>query len=234
MKLSVCIPMYNESAVICDTARTLREYMAAHFEDWELIFADDGSTDGSAELVRALTLPNTRVLSYGPNRGKGCAVRTAMLAAAGDVVLFLDADLAYGPDVIGQAAARMTEDTDVLIGSRALHPEGYACYTPLRALASRIYVRVLNLAGGLRVSDAQCGCKAFRREAAREIFSRMQTDGFAFDFEVLLRAKKLGLRVEEMPVKILRHRGSKVHVLRDACAMLAALPGIKRRVRKSQ
>ena len=92
MKLSVCIPMYNESRVIAETASTLSSYLSSHFEDYELLFSDDGSTDGSAELVRRLALPNTRVVGYAQNRGKGCAVRTAMLEATGDYILFTDAD----------------------------------------------------------------------------------------------------------------------------------------------
>ena len=84
MKLSVCIPMYNESRVIAETASTLSSYLSSHFEDYELLFSDDGSTDGSAELVRRLALPNTRVVGYAQNRVKGCAVRTAMLEATGD------------------------------------------------------------------------------------------------------------------------------------------------------
>ncbi len=235
MKLSLCIPMYNESSIICDTARTLSDYLSANFTDYELIFVDDGSADGSAELVRSLELPNVRVVSYQPNRGKGCAVRTGMLEACGDVAMFIDADLAYGLDVIRRAADLLeaNPDKDVLIGSRVLHPEGYSGYTPLRKLASRVYIKVLNIAGGLRQSDSQCGCKAYRGKAIRDIFSRMQTDNFAFDFESLLWAQKLGYSVMEMPVKIINHRESKVHVLRDSFKMLAELSKIKKRVRQS-
>ena len=233
MKMTVCIPMYNESGIICDTARTLSDYMRGHFENYELIFVDDGSADRSAALVEALGLPCVRVLSYRPNRGKGCAVRTGMLASDGDVSMFIDADLAYGVDVIAEAAALLeaNPDKDVLIGSRPLHPEGYSGYTPLRKLASRTYIKVLSTVGGLKQSDAQCGCKAFRGEAAREIFSRAQTDNFAFDFEAILLARKLGYSIIEMPVKIVNHRESKVNVLRDTFRMLAQIAKIKKHVR---
>ena len=82
MKISVCIPMYNESRVIADTARTLSAYMERTFEEYEILFCDDGSADRSADTVRELMLPCVRVIGYEKNRGKGCAVRTAMLAAA--------------------------------------------------------------------------------------------------------------------------------------------------------
>ena len=235
MKMTVCVPMYNESAIIAGTARTLYEYMAENFEDYEIIFVDDGSLDGSARTVEELALPNVRVISYSPNRGKGCAVRTGMMEAAGDIAMFVDADLAYGTDVIREAADMLEADRggDVLIGSRAIHPEGYEGYTAIRKLASKTYIKVLNIAGGLKQSDSQCGCKAFRGKAIKEIFSRMGTDGFAFDFEALLWAKKLGYKIIEMPVKIINHRESKVNVFRDAFRMLGEISKIKKRVKKS-
>lgn len=236
MKISVCIPMYNERVIIADTARTLTAALEARFgEDYELLFSDDGSTDGSADLVRSLALPRTRVVGYEQNRGKGCAVRTAMLAAKGEYLLFTDADLAYGTEVIGQAVeafAKMPE-CDLIIGSRNIGKDGYEGYTFLRKIASKTYIRVLCAVGGFRLSDSQCGCKAFTNRAAKEIFSRLETDGFAFDFEALMWAERLGYRVGEMPVRVINHRESKIHLFRDTFKMLNDLRRIKRRVRRA-
>lgn len=233
MKLSLIVPMYNESAIIADSAKLYAGYLAAHFPDAELIIVDDGSTDGSAGIVEALGLPNVRVLSYQPNHGKGYAVKTGMLAATGDLAMFLDADVAYGTDVIGQAVALLEKEPDkqVLLGSRTLHPEGYAGYTALRKLASRTYIKVLNIVGGFRLSDSQCGCKAYRTPAIREIFSRVETEGFAFDFETILWAQRLDYQFLEMPVKVINHRASKVHVFRDTFRMLGELRRMKKRIR---
>lgn len=235
MKLSVCIPMYNERSVIAKTAETLTKYLNARFpDDYELIFSDDGSTDGSADIVRALALPRVRVVGYPENRGKGCAVRTAMLAANGDIVLFTDADLAYGTGVIGQAVEALSgmRDRDVLIGSRNLGKNGYEGYTFLRRVASKLYIRVLCVVGGLKLSDSQCGFKLFRRDAAREIFRRCRVDGFAFDFEAILWAQTLGLKIAELPVRIINHRESKIHLAQDAVRMLRDVIGIRRKVAK--
>ena len=235
MKISVCIPMYNESSIIADTARTLAAALDARFgEDYELLFSDDGSTDGSAEIVRELNLPRVRVVGYGENRGKGCAVRTAMLEAKGDYVMFTDADLAYGTDVIGRIVEAFEEfpECGVVIGSRNIGKDGYEGYTFLRKIASKTYIRVLCLVGGFRLSDSQCGCKAFTNRAAKAIFSRCETDGFAFDFEALMWADRLGYRVAEMPVRVINHRESKIRLVRDTVRMLRDLLRIKRRVRR--
>ena len=233
MKLSLIVPMYNESAIIADSAKTYSEYLSAQFSDYELIFVDDGSVDGSGAIVEGLGLPNTRVVSYQPNRGKGHAVKTGMLAAEGEIAMFLDADLAYGTEVIRRAVETLEQNprASVLLGSRPLHPEGYAGYTPIRKLASKTYIKVLNVAGGFRLSDSQCGCKAYRGKAIRDIFSRVETDGFAFDFETILWAQKLGYAFVEMPVKIVNHRESKVKVVRDTFRMLKELRVMKKRIK---
>ena len=131
MKISVCIPMYNESRVIEKSAKELSEYMQKTFEDYEIVFCSDGSTDGCDKLVEALALPNVRVIAYEKNQGKGYAVRTALLAATGDVRMFTDADLAYGTAVIRQVADEFEKhpDADLVIGSRNLDKDGYAEYT---------------------------------------------------------------------------------------------------------
>ena len=235
MQISVIIPMYNENKIIEDTARQLSEYMEETFESYEILFSDDGSTDGCGDTVRSLNLPSVRVVGYEKNQGKGCAVRTGMLEAKGDLVLFTDADLAYGMEVIGAVwEFYRSSDTkaDVIIGSRALHSDGYAGYTSLRKLMSKVYVRVLGFVGGFRLSDSQCGCKAFSLEAAREIFGRCEVNGFSFDFEAILWSERLGYSVAEFPVRIINHRDSKIHVLRDSVKMLKSVRKIRNHVRK--
>ena len=225
--------MYNESSIIAETAATLSAYMGQHFEDYEILFSDDGSTDGSADIVKALELPHVRVVGYPDNRGKGSAVRHAILATEGDVVIFTDSDLAYGTDVIARAAERMQAEPalDVLVGSRNISKDGYEGYTFTRKLASKAYIKVLGIVGGLRLSDSQCGFKAFRGEAARRIFSYCEVNGFAFDFEAIMIATRMKLNMGELAVKIINHRESKVRVISDAFRMMKDLRKMKKRVK---
>lgn len=238
MKLSLCIPMYNEASIIEKTAKELSAYMEQTFSgsDYEIIFSDDGSLDGSADLVNALALPNVRTVGYPDNRGKGCAVRTAVLASEGDIVMFTDADLAYGTSVIKPMTDALiaTPDASMAIGSRNLSLDGYEGYTFLRKIASKAYIKVLCIAGGFDLSDSQCGCKAYRGDIARKIFARCKTDGFAFDFETILRVQKAGGKIIEVPVKVVNHRESKVNVMRDMFKMLGDLRKIKSNIKKEE
>lgn len=239
MKVSICIPMYNEEAIAADCARTLHDAMAAHTvltgDSFEIIFCDDGSSDKCAERVRevAAELSDILVVGYPDNRGKGSAVREAIAASSGDIVIYTDCDLAYGTDVIGEAVAKMKESgVDVLIGSRNLTDDGYENYTPIRKLASKTYIRVLNLFAGFKLSDSQCGFKAFRGDCARKIFPLVGTNGFAFDIEALMIALRMKLNIGEMGVKIINHRESKINIVKDTFRMLNDLRLIKKRVRK--
>lgn len=238
MKLSVLIPMYNESAIVLDTARTLHSAMTAWAEktghSFEILFSDDGSTDGCGSLLREAVasdgLSGIRVIGYADNRGKGSAVREAVLASEGDIVMYTDCDLAYGTDVIGDMAAFFKPQTDVVIGSRRLEKDGYADYTFLRKMASQCYVFLLRLLTGFRLSDSQCGCKAFRGDKARKIFALCETNGWAFDQEVLMLATKMNLTIDEMPVRIINHRESKIRLFRDTFRMIRDILKIRRRV----
>ena len=239
MKISLCIPMYNEAKIAADTARTLWDVMAENRRrygwDFEIFFADDGSLDDCGDRVCAVAAEGKdeiRVVGYEKNRGKGGAVREAVLASDGDIVIYTDCDLAYGTDVIAEAVLRYEDGVDAVIGSRRLDGGGYEGYTPLRKLASAVYFGVLKTIGGFHLSDSQCGFKSFRGHVARQIFGKCQTNGFAFDFEVLLLAEKLGASIAEMPVTIINHRASTVHVVRDSIRMVRDLLRIKKRVRR--
>ena len=233
MRISLVVPMYNESAIIADTARALYKYMSEHYgTDFEIIFANDGSRDNCAQIVEELNLPCVRVVGYDKNQGKGYAVRHGVLASSGEIVLFTDADLAYGLDVIKEGADVLENGKhDLLVASRAKHPEGYEGYTPIRKLASKTYLKVLNLFGGIKVSDAQCGFKGFNGDVGRRIFSYCETNNFAFDLEFILIAQKMELKIYELPAKIINHRESKVNLVKDATRMVKEIFKIKKRIK---
>ncbi len=234
MKISLCIPMYNESSIINGTLKTVSEYMKNNFDDYEVLFCDDGSTDDCRKSVESFPDPCIKAVGYEKNRGKGAAVRHGVMNAVGDVIIFTDCDLAYGLDVV-KSAAKIFEgepETDMIIGSRNLSGDGYDGYTLIRKLASKAYIKCLSIIGGFKLSDSQCGFKGFRSELAKKIFSECEVDGFAFDFEVIIKAGNYKAKIREMPVKVTNHRESKIHVLGDSIKMLGDVRKIKKRNKK--
>jgi dolichyl-phosphate beta-glucosyltransferase len=237
MKISLIIPMYNEMSIVHDAAKTFSGYMAENFEDWELIFVDDGSADGCGEAFAEKYLSErVKLISYKPNRGKGYAVRTGVLAAEGDVIVFTDCDNAYGTDVIAEIYKRFLEsNADIIVGSRNMDKSGYDGYTFIRRVASKTYIKFINVIAGFgkyHLSDSQCGFKGFRRDAAKKIFANCEVDRFAFDLEAIMIGGKCGYKFDQMPVKIINHRESKVNVVKDAFRMMRDVGKMKKRIKK--
>ncbi len=234
MKLSVIIPMYNEEKIVEEAIAALDAQLLADFghDEYEMLFVNDGSKDCCQAKAEALTAtyPALRVLGYEVNCGKGCAVRTGMLAAEGDFVLFTDCDLAYGTEVIARFYKAFAEEgKDIYIGSRTLDKSGYEGYTFKRKLMSKIYIKYLNIVAGFDHSDSQCGIKGFSQKAAKAIFAECVSDRWAFDLEALLIAKDLGFTVGEIAVKIINHRESKISPIHDAIEMTKEVRRIKKR-----
>lgn len=238
-QLSVVIPMYNEEKIAADTIKTLDAYLSSQFpdRDYEIIPVNDGSRDRTAEILTPLASDTVHPTGYPINQGKGCAVRTGVLAAQGEYVLYTDCDLAYGTEIIRTLYdAITTRGSDLVIGSRTASADGYEGYTPLRKLMSRTYIRIISLLTGFSHSDSQCGIKCMTGKAGHTLFEKCVINGFAFDLEMLLLAEKAGFTVSELPVKIINHRESesKVSPIKDALRMLRDVRKMKKLHKNTQ
>ena len=218
--VSIVIPAYAEERRIGPTVRALCAYAREFPRLTEVLVITEPSGDRTAEVARdaAGGDPLVRVVENTEHRGKGFAVRTGMLQAAGEILFFMDADLSVPLRYVGPFVAHLEAhpETAAAIGNRR-HPASVISKRQhfLRERAGRGFNQVVR-ALGLSVSkDTQCGFKVFRREAAREIFSRAQIDGFAFDAEALLLAQKLGLVVDELPVEWINDEETKFDPWRD-------------------
>jgi dolichyl-phosphate beta-glucosyltransferase len=185
-----------------------------HFIDSEIVVVDDGSTDTTAAFVEnyAARTSRIRLLRNPGNRGKGYAVRHGMLDARGDWVLFSDADLSSPIEELEdllEAAAKA--NADIAIGSRAIDRSLVKTHqSAARELSGRFFNLLVRLITRLPFQDTQCGFKLYRRDAARAVFSLQQLDGFSFDVEDLVIAKRLGFHVIEVPVEWANVEGTKV------------------------
>ena len=219
---SFIIPAYNESERLSVSLPKVADYIRSQGLQAEIIVVNDGSTDGTAEVVRSFTAAGTevRLLENPGNRGKGYSVRNGMLHARGDIMLFTDADLS---SPIGEAArllAAIEGGADVAIGSRWLQAELQTERQPWhRQLYGRLFNFGLRIVLGLRYRDTQCGFKAFTRAAVRTIFTRQQVERWGFDPELLFLANKFKLRVVEVPVEWAHDHRSKINPVRDGIQM---------------
>lgn len=196
-KLSVIIPAFNEERRFGSKLGFVLEYFRKNYPDYELIIVDDGSTDNMAKVVSKAIVKDksSRMISYHPNRGKGFAVRTGVLASKGDTVLFMDADLSTPLTEIPKILKKLRE-ADVVIGSRGKSDAPFG-----RQIASIVFDQIKYLMVGLRrFRDTQCGFKAFRGDVARRLFAKSQVDRFMFDVEILYMAEEENLRIIELPV----------------------------------
>jgi glycosyltransferase involved in cell wall biosynthesis len=217
-KLSVVIPAYNESARLPPTLDRLITYFHEHGpSEVEILVVDDGSRDDTPDLVAQYAAQHheIRLLRNAGNRGKGYAVRHGMLKAKGEWILFTDADLSAPIEELPiLTAAAERNNAAIAFGSRALDPSKVEVSQSFaRELAGRVFNLVLRGLVGLPYRDTQCGFKLFRRDAARELFAFQRLNGFSFDVEDLVIAKRLELRAVEVPVKWRNVEGTKVSLL---------------------
>jgi len=227
--------MYNEERIVEDTLNTVSRYMKDTFIDnYEIIFISDGSKDNCAEKVKNYNDEHVRLISYEQNMGKGYAVRQGVLGSQGDIVMFTDCDLAYGCDVIKRFYDEMTEKgADVAVGSRNLDKSGYEGYSFMRRLVSKAYIIFLSVIGGLKLSDSQCGCKAFSGEMGKKVFSHCEINRFAFDFEAIMIATKAKAKIIEIPVKIIQNNSNtSMNMVKDSIKMVRDILKMKKRIKK--
>ena len=233
---SVVIPCFNEAARIGETLRLTLDYLAANAPQSELIVVNDGSTDATGAIARERLKDAkvvTRLLENFPNRGKGAAVRSGLLAARKPIGLFFDADLSTPlgetPKVIEPIA---NGEVDIAFGSRALNRGLIGIHQPWRReQAGRAFNLLVRIATGLPFWDTQCGFKAFRLDVCRPILETARLDGFAFDVELLYLAHRAGLRIREIPVRWNHAEGSKVSFFKDSLRMFREVVALRAKCR---
>jgi dolichyl-phosphate beta-glucosyltransferase len=238
MYLSVVIPAYNEERRIRPTLARFDEWLAAQGRPYEVLVADDGSADGTVDVVRAFGVehPAVRVSPQDSNRGKGYALKRGVGETVGDFVLYTDADLPVDPDALPAFLEPLEAGAcDIAIASRwapgAPAPESVPASRAFVSKGFHLLMRPFVLDG---IADTQCGFKAFRGDVARQLFRQLTIDRFAFDVELIYLALRAGYRVKEVPVRIHHAEGSTVRPLRDSLDTLRDLARIKLNDRRGQ
>ena len=202
VRLSVLMPVYNEVGTI----ETIIERVRRVDIPKEIIIVDDGSTDGTADLLRKLTAEqresfdgNIKLLTQSTNQGKGAAIARAAAAAEGDIAIIQDADLEYDPNEYYRILLPIVEnDADVVYGSRFLGGSPHRVLYFWHAMGNRLITLLSNMFTNLNLTDVETGYKAFRTELLRAI--TIQQKGFGFEIEITSKVARRGSRVYEVGI----------------------------------
>ena len=236
--ISVVIAAFNEEKRIVSTLIKIKEYVTAQGMPYEIIVVDDGSTDSTHAVVTDLIrdIPNLKIIHYVPNKGKGHALRTGVLASKGEILLLTDADLSTPIEELTKLSPLIySHKYDIAIGSRALALSEIIRKQPWWRQRMGKFFNVL--VKGLVLedfNDTQCGFKVFWGETARRLFKEARIDRFAYDVEILAIAKKKGYRIVEAPVKWINSPESKVNPIRDSVQMFRDLLKIRMTIGKNK
>lgn len=228
--LSIVIPAFNEEYRLEETLNKLDSFLLDGNWNAEIIVVDDGSTDATARLVsrHMQDKPYLRMLQNHINRGKGFSLRRGVEAALGETVFLTDADLSVPSREVYKLLRALEAGADVAIGSRSVDAGGERHSAPWhRRLCSAGFKMVVRSVLGLRFEDTQCGFKAFKRKAARLIFSRQRIERWGFDPEVLMLAERFCFVVKEVGVEAVHDSRSRLNLVSDSFQMLCEVLKIR-------
>jgi dolichyl-phosphate beta-glucosyltransferase len=238
--VAIVVPIFNEERRLPGLLEKLERdadaiASACGLDLRELMLIDDGSTDGTPDLLETFARADARatILRFDRNRGKGAAVREGMLASSSSLSLMTDVDLSTPLEDFALLAPALDAGADIAIASRAMKESRVLVHQPAyRELMGKAFNVGVRLLTGLPWRDTQCGFKLFRRETTRRIFEVQRVEGFAFDVEVLVLARRLGMRIDEVPVRWIDNPDTRVGAVTSSTAMALDLLRIAYRARR--
>jgi len=213
MRTSLVIPAYNEEEGL---PLVVREYLDVVDE---VIMVDDGSSDGTFQAAQALVCGKVKLLRHEVNQGKVAALRTGVLQASGDVIIFTDADNTYPARYVPQLVQEIGKGADLVLGARIQARENIPAFN---RLGNNIFSFLATYISCIRIKDSQTGMRAFRREMFDKL--DVKAKGLEFETKMTVRAAKLGYKIVEIPIEYRERVGkSKLNPLKDGARMLTAL-----------
>ena len=235
--ISIIIAAFNEEKRIIPSLLKIKEYINKQNIPYEIIVVDDGSTDHTHTVVRDLIkdIPYLKVIHYAPNKGKGHALRTGVLASKGEIILLSDADLSTPIEELSKLLPLIyNHKCDIAIGSRALALSEIVKKQPWwRQSMGKFFNKLVKALVIEDFKDTQCGFKVFRGDIARNLFKEAQIDRFAYDVEILAIGKKKGCKIVESPVRWINSPESKVNPVKDSLQMFGDLLKIRMTIGKA-
>jgi len=241
MDFSIIFPVYNEEHKILTDIRSAAIFLRTAFEKSEIIVVDDGSTDNTLEIAQQMQVENGIELvikTYEPNKGKGHAVKTGVLASRGKHIMFADSgrctpfEYAHiGLDMIKAGTCELAHGSRKLEDSIIEQP-----HLPFRQFTSKLVPGILKFFMRVpkHLTDTQCGFKIYKGDVARELYEELYDDGFLFDIEIIKRAVRKGYRISEFPIRWTADLDTRLKAHGMIFRMFFEMMAIQRALRKSK
>lgn len=228
--INITVPVYNEEASLAASIATLHQFLTAHARfEWEIVIANNASTDRTLSIAHALakTFPGVRV-AHLDQKGRGRALKKVWSESRADILSYMDVDLSSNlyafPPLI---EALLCGGFDIGIGSRLLKASTTR-RSFKREFISRVYNLIVKAVFGTKFSDAQCGFKAITQRAAQELLPRIEDNNWFLDTELLVIAEKTGYRIFDLPVSWIEDLDSRVSIVRTAFEDLKGIVRMRR------
>jgi dolichyl-phosphate beta-glucosyltransferase len=237
-KLSIIIPAYNEEQRLPESLIVIFNFLNEYkmFKTTEVIVVNDGSYDRTSAIVQQKQehWPQLVLISYRPNRGKGAAVRTGILAAHGNYIFLCDADLSMPITELLKFLTCEVKSADVVVASREVPGAKRIAEPFLRRLMGRVFNTIVQVLVVPEISDTQCGFKLIEKHAAKQLAMSSQVEGWSFDVEMLALARAYGMKILEVPIIWIYKPGSKIRPFQDAIKMFRGVLQIRNRIGQLQ
>ena len=220
MEISIVIPVYNEGDTLENCIEKVSEAVSRITNSFEIVIAEDGSRDATYEIAKKLSKMDSRVkvIHYKERLGRGKALKNAFKKAKGKVLVYMDADLSSDLNYLELLVERIKDGASIATGSRLI--KGAVAERPLkRDISSRVYNFLVRLFLNSKIYDHQCGMKAFERRTVLPLLRKVKDNYWFWDTEILVRAQKEGLRVDEIPIRWSHGRFTKVSFSKDVLYM---------------
>lgn len=218
--LTVIVPAYQEAMILRDSINQLYFILECLDMKYEVIIADDGSTDGTQGIVTEIEREKTNLRSvrYPKNRGRGFILSAAIKESRGNIICYIDADMQVDPEVILRFVQYLDNGYDIVIGSKH-HPKSQIIYSNWRKILSNTYSMVTRNLFSIDIKDFQCGAKAFNKAAISRLLSQLTSHGWSWDTELIIKAHRVGYRILEIPVVVRPRLNRKSRSVFDQCLL---------------
>lgn len=228
LDVSIIIPVYKDASHIEATVRSILSHFSACQTDVELILVHDGGPEETRTVLHTLASTDSfvRLVDRRENRGKGYSVREGLSVAAGNILVYTDADLPYAlTSMQALIDSVKNNETDLALASRHVHGANDVedHQSILRHVSHTLFAWIVNVLLDIPCSDTQAGLKAMTRTAAEAILPHLTIDRYCFDVELLFVAQRLGYRLKEIPVRLRTKGASNIHLSKDSWEMLRDL-----------